>query len=120
MQANDVDTFSELSDIPNHSDEDILAKSDKATVSIPAQRTSDRLRTQPKLDYQKINQGRAANVKSHPSVTHNSLHSKPSQALLEYPLSHVLSQAPQGFVRIARKSKRSTPDLPSLKESDAE
>ncbi len=32
------------------------------------------------------------------------------------PLAHIPAQASQGFVWIARKGKRSTPDMPSLKE----
>ena len=116
----DANTASDLSDIPDESDEDTAAAaplSTNTTTVAPTQRKSARLKTQPTLDYRKINQGRAANVKSHPSVPHNSPHSSASQALFQYALTHVPPQASQGFVRIARKGKRSTPDEPSLKKA---
>ena len=117
LQAGDGDTSSELSDLPDDSDEDIPTKSDKPNTLAPVQRKSARLRTQPTLDYRKISQGKAANAKTHLSVPHNSPHSQASQTLFHYALTHTPPQASKGFVRIARKGKRSTPDLPSLKEA---
>ena len=75
------------------------------------------MKTQPTLDYRKINQGQAANVRSHLSVPHNSRLSSTSQALFQYALTHVPPQASQGFVRIACKGKRSTPDELSFKKA---
>ena len=69
------------------------------------------------MDYRKINQGKAANAKTHLSVPHNSLYLQASQTLFHYTLTYTPPQASQGFVRIARKKKCSTPDLLSLKEA---
>ena len=116
----DKDTLSDLSDISDESDNDTPTAETplpNANTATPVQRQSARLKTQPTLDYQKIHQRRTANVKSHPSVPNNSPHSRPSQAFFQYALAYIPAQASQGFVRVAHKVKRSTPDLPSLKEA---
>ncbi len=58
--------FNKLSDILNNSDEDTLAKPNQTNISLLAQQKSACLKTQPTLDYRKINQGQVAKVKFHP------------------------------------------------------
>lgn len=58
-----------------------------------------------------------ANIKSYSSIPHNSSHSRPSQALFQYVLTHVLCQASQKFVQVAYTKKCFIPDLPSFKKT---
>ena len=121
-QANteDPNIASNLSDLPDESDEDTVVAEPLSTDTIKVALTQQRsacLKTQPTLDYRNINHGRAANVKSHPSVSHNSPHSSASQALFQCALTNIPAQASQEFVRIARKGKSSTPDQLSLKKA---
>ena len=82
-----------------------------------SQRRSARLETKPTPDYYGISRGKISTVKTNSSVPLNSPHSKASQALYDYALSHIDKQEPGGFVRIARKAKTSKPDFPTLKQA---
>ncbi len=98
LQARDGDTSSELSDVPDDSDEDISTKSNMPNTPSPAKRKSARLRTKPTLDHRKISQRKAANAKIHLWVPHNSPHLQASQTLFHYTLTHTPPQTSQGFV----------------------
>ena len=80
----DENTLSNVSDAPDESDNDIFTAKTPPIINTntatPVQRQSARLKAQPPINYQQINRGRAANVKSHPLIPHNSPHSKPTQA----------------------------------------
>ena len=111
------DTNKDDENIPSDSEDELSLPppSSRQSPTPQTQRRSARLETKPTPNY--YNRGRTSTAKTNSSVPLGSPHSKPSQALFQYALAHVPAQASQGFVRIARKGKRSTPDLPSLKEA---
>ena len=118
--AEDEDKLSDLSHIPDNSDKDILT----AELLLPNTNTASPVQWQsicqkPQLtpDYRKINQGCAANVKFHASVSYNSPHLRPIRDLFQYALTKVPTQDFQWFDRVARKKKRPTPDLLSYKRA---
>lgn len=63
LPTNNLDTSSELSDLPDNLDQDNPGKLDKPNIPIPVQCKSACLSIQPMLDYWKINQGKTVNSK---------------------------------------------------------
>lgn len=64
-----------------------------------------------------INQRKIANAKTHLSILYNFSYLQASQMLFHYALIYTPPQESWGFVRITRKKKCSTPDLPSFKQT---
>ena len=116
----DSDSLTELGDTnKNTSDLDITSSS----ASLPSTRRTTR--NVQRIDYQKAHTGRASLNKTNFSVPITSPHSATSQAICDYVLSPESQVRPtpmpiKGFLRVARKkTKASTPDMPSLKDAMA-
>ena len=111
------DTNKDDENIPSDC-EDKFSLPPPSSKQSPAPQTHQKsacLETKQMLNY--YNRGKTSTAKTNSFIPLGSPHSKPSQALFQYVLAHVPTQASQRFVWIARKSKRSTPDLLSLKET---
>ncbi len=112
----DSDSLTELGDTnDNTPDPDITSS------SVPQASIRCTTRNIERIDYRKAHTGKASLSKTNSSVPITSPHSGASQAIRDYVLSpesqikHT-STPIKGFVRIARKkTKASTPDIPSLK-----
>ena len=116
----DSDSLTELGDTnDNTSDPDITSS------SVPQASIRRTTRNIERIDYRKAHTGKASLSKTNSSVPITSPHSGASQAIRDYVLSSEsqirhTSTPIKGFVRIARKkTKASTPDIPSLKDAMA-
>lgn len=76
----DRDILSNLSDVSNDLKDNISIRKPNTNTAMLVLRQSVYLRAQLTLDYQKINHGQVANVKSHPLVLYKSPYSRPSQS----------------------------------------
>ena len=70
------------------------------------------------VDYKKFFQGKATAVMTNSFVPLNSLYARTSRILFDYTLSHSEKQATRSFVQVMqKKTKLSTPDIPSIKDA---
>ncbi len=116
----DLDSLTELGDTNDNTSDPDITSSFVPQASI--RRTTQNIE---RIDYRKTHTGKASLSKTNSSVPITSAHFGVSQAIRDYVLSsgsqiRNTSTPIKGSVRIARKkTKASTPDLPSLKDAMA-